>query len=100
MKDQINELLGTGKTVILDFYATWCGPCKVLTPILDEIISEDDGVALLKADIEESMDFAKEYGVRAVPTLIFMHGVNQDRSVGSLSKDQIKGMIEKIRSEK
>lgn len=97
MKDKIVELLGSGKTVILDFHATWCGPCKLMAPVLDEVVSED-GVALLKADIEENMDLAREYGVKSVPTLIFMSGVNQDRSVGSLGKPQIRKMIEKVRA--
>lgn len=63
-----NEIMGD--YVLVDFFATWCGPCKMLSPVMEEIASNRDSIKIVKVDIDEAMDVAREYGIMSVPTLI------------------------------
>lgn len=81
---------------ILDFYADWCMPCKVLAPILQDIEEEFNYITLEKINIEEDPDTAEKYSIRNVPTLIFFKDNKQvDKIVGVVSRDKIKTMIAK-----
>ena len=95
-KDNFNEMVIDSKTpVLVDFFATWCGPCKMLSPILEQVASEmGDRVVIAKVDIDECMDLAQEYGIVSVPTMIlFKDGAEVSRNIGFRGKPQIVEMI-------
>lgn len=95
-KDNFNEMVIDAKTpVLVDFFATWCGPCKMLAPILEQVAEEMDGkVVIAKLDIDECMELAQEYGIMSVPTMIlFKEGAEVSRSIGFRGKPQIIDMI-------
>lgn len=82
--------------VLVDFYATWCGPCKMLSPVLEEIANERSNISIVKVDIDESSDLARKYGVMAVPTLIlFKNGKEISKQTGFMSKDMLIDWINK-----
>ena len=76
--------------VLVDFWASWCGPCKMLAPVIDEIAAERDDIAVGKINVDEQMGLAIKYGVSGVPTVaLFKNGDIVERSVGYQSKDEI-----------
>ena len=76
--------------VLVDFWASWCGPCKMLAPVIDEIASERDDIAVGKINVDEQMGLAIKYGVSLVPTVaLFKNGDIVERSVGYQSKDEL-----------
>ena len=93
-----NEVKKNEKIVLVDFYATWCGPCKMLAPVLEQVADEvKDKAVIGKLDIDESLDIAKEYNVMSVPTMIlFKDGQEVDRIVGLRQKSQIIEAINNI----
>ncbi|MBQ7298299.1 MAG: thioredoxin [Clostridia bacterium] len=93
-----NEVEAAKGLVLLDFYATWCGPCKMLAPVLDEIGAELDDVKICKTDVDEAMALAGKFNVQSIPTVVlFRDGKVVDSFVGFRAKDQILAMIEKHR---
>lgn len=94
--DNFEEIIVNGdKPVLADFFATWCGPCKMLSPILEQIEQEmGDRVVVAKIDIDECMDIAQKYGIMSVPTMIlFQNGAEIERAVGFRQKAQIEELI-------
>lgn len=92
-----NDVLKSEKIVLVDFFATWCGPCKMLSPVLEQVSEESDKAVIAKLDIDESLDIAKEYNVMSVPTMIiFKEGKEVDRLVGLRQKSQILEAINNI----
>lgn len=90
-KDFEKEVLKNKETVLVDFYADWCGPCKMLGPIMDEISKE---VPVYKINVDGAEDLAKEYGVFSIPCVIaFKEGKEINRSVGLRSKEDILKMV-------
>ena len=78
------------KPVIVDFFADWCGPCKMLAPVLDELSGESDEAVIYKLNVDESPDIANQFGVTSIPTMIsFKDGSEFKRHVGILPKDAI-----------
>ncbi|HXR05487.1 MAG TPA: thioredoxin [Verrucomicrobiae bacterium] len=84
--------------VLVDFWAEWCGPCKMIAPLLDELADEYDGkVKIGKVNIDEQQNLAAEYGVRAIPTLlVFQNGQVADQLVGARSKRDLKASLDRV----
>lgn len=84
------EVIKSEQPVIVDFWAEWCGPCKALAPILDEISSEVTGAKVVKVNVDESGELAQQYGIRGIPTLIFFKdGEVKSTLVGNQPKAEI-----------
>lgn len=91
-EENFNAVIATGKPVMIDFGATWCGPCKALAPRIEEIEKEYDGRAVIgTADVDECSDLAAQFRIRNVPTVLFFHGSDQpiDKSVGLVAKETL-----------
>ena len=98
MKDinaqEYSELLNSDSPVVIDFHATWCGPCKVLSPILEELSSEVEGVEFVKLDVDQHPDIAGANGVMGVPTVVMLKGGEvKERFVGVQPKEVIKEKV-------
>lgn len=93
MKDisekELKEVQNDGKKIILDVYASWCGPCKILTPILERIESDYPNIEFLKMDIQKNMEFAKENGIISIPTVILFNGNNEVKKITGLNKEDL-----------
>jgi len=85
------EVIKSEKPVLIDFWAVWCGPCKIIAPVVEEIASEYDGKAKVgKLDVDNNQQTAIKYGVRSIPTLlIFKDGKLKDTIIGAVPKGQI-----------
>lgn len=92
----LTEVLNNDKLVVIDFFAEWCGPCQMLTPIIKDLDIEYNGsVEFYKVNVDESQDCAIRYGVTAMPTLIFFkNGEEVEREVGFLEKEELKKIID------
>ena len=92
-ESNFNEMIASGKPVMVDFGATWCGPCKALAPRIEEIEKEYEGKAMIgTADVDECSDLAAKFRIRNVPTVLFFKGGSDqpvDKSVGLVAKETI-----------
>lgn len=88
------EVLQSDKTVLVDFYADWCGPCKMLSPVVDAVASENENIKVVKVNVDNAQDLAIKYQVMSIPTLVVIkNGQEINRSVGVVSKSQIEEMV-------
>ena len=90
-----DELLQSEKLVIVDFWATWCGPCRMLSPLLDEVEAEmADKIEVVKVNVDDADEIAMRFRIMSIPTLLFFkNGAMVDRSVGAMPKS---ALVEKI----
>jgi thioredoxin 1 len=93
-----DEVINSGKPVVLDFWATWCGPCRVIAPYIDELASEYGDKAIVgKVNVDEDSELAAEYGVRNIPTVLFIKdGQLIDKQVGAAGKEVFVQKLEAI----
>ena len=95
-ENDFNDFIAKNELSVVDFYATWCPPCKMLAPIMEEIGDQAKGFQVAKIDIDQAIEVANEYGVMSIPTLIFFKdGKELQRLVGFRNKDEIMQEINK-----
>lgn len=89
--NNIKEVLASAPVVLVDFWAVWCGPCRALGPIVEEVASEFEGkIVVGKCNVDEAQDISMEYGIRSIPTIIFFkNGEPVDKTIGLVPKEEI-----------
>ena len=94
-KDNFSDILKSEKTVLLDFYADWCGPCKMMSPIVDEIAGENPQYLVGKINVDNEPELANEFAVMSIPTLVVIkNGQIVNQSAGARPKQSILAMLE------
>ena len=88
------EVLGSDKTVLVDFWASWCGPCKMLSPVVDQVGEEREDIKVCKINVDDEPDLAGKYGIMSIPALkVFKNGQVVNESVGVVPKTKILEML-------
>lgn len=88
------EVIASDKPVLIDFWASWCGPCRMLSPVVDEISDERDDIKVGKINVDEEPDLSKQFGIMSIPTLVVMDGGQiKNKSVGVIPKEKILEML-------
>ena len=88
------EVLNSDKTVLIDFYADWCGPCKAYSPIVESVAAENEDIKVVKIDIDSEQDLAIKYQVMSIPTtVVIQNGQETNRAVGMMSKSDLLEMV-------
>lgn len=88
------EVIKSGIPVLVDFYADWCGPCKMMSPIVDEIAEEESEIKVCNINIDQAMEIAQKYRVMSIPTFIaFKNGEEAGRQIGAVSKGELLSLI-------
>ena len=89
-----SEVMSRDKTVLIDFWAEWCGPCRMMSPVIDEIADEVSDVKVCKVNVDEASDLASMFGIESIPTLIVIkNGQTVNKSIGLISKEQVLSLI-------
>ena len=88
------EVLKSDKTVLVDFWAVWCGPCRMLSPVVDQVAEENPDIKVCKVNVDEEQQLAIKYGVMSIPTLLVFKGVELvNQSVGVIPKEEVLNLI-------
>lgn len=94
-EEEFYEEMKEGK-VLVDFFATWCGPCKMLSPVIEQVEKEHPELKVLKVDVDELPSIAAKYGIQAIPTLfLFNDGTKVNHGMGYMNKNQLENFIQK-----
>ena len=94
-KENFNEVINNNETVLVDFWAPWCGPCTMLGPVLEEVASEVNNAVISKVNVDEESDLAREFRVSSIPTvLVFKNGKLAKTSVGYIAKAQVLKLLD------
>lgn len=95
-EEAFTKILESGEPMLVDFFATWCGPCKMLAPLIEELAADYEGkLHVLKLDTDENQSVAMNYGIMNIPTVVLFQGGNEvDRLVGVLPKESFTQMID------
>lgn len=92
--NSLDVVVANNKKVLVDLYATWCGPCKMLAPIVEKVSNEESDLVVLKVDIDENEDIAAAFGVEAIPTLlVFENGKLKHKNVGFIPENKVKELV-------
>jgi thioredoxin 1 len=96
--ENIKEVINSGKPVVIDFWAEWCGPCRMVGPVVEELAKEYDGkVVIGKMDVDNNVDTPNEYGIRNIPTILFFKdGQLVDKQVGAAQKTVLAAKVEAL----
>ena len=95
-KNNFEEIKKNDKPVLIDFYANWCGPCKMLSPIIDQIADEREDVVVAKVDVDKEVELAEKFGVFSIPTLVILkEGEVVHQSAGARPKAQILALLDR-----
>ena len=91
-----NDIISKNKTVLVDFWAEWCGPCRIIGPVIEELANEYEGKAIIgKLDVDSNQESSVKYEVRSIPTIItFKDGEIIDRQVGAVPKETLKNIVD------
>lgn len=97
-KDEFEKLIDNNKNVIIDFYANWCGPCKMLAPVIENVAKiQEDKVKFVKVDVDEAEELAKMFDIRSIPTVVYIkEKALANREMGFKTKEQILANIERF----
>lgn len=94
-KENFESIRNSEKPVLLDFYADWCGPCRMVSPIVDEIAEERDDIVVAKVNVDEENDLASEFGVFSIPTLVVLkNGKVANQAMGARPKEAILALLD------
>lgn len=96
--ENIKEIINSGKPVVIDFWAEWCGPCRMVGPVVEELAKEYDGkVVIGKMDVDNNVDTPNEYGIRNIPTILFFKdGQLVDKQIGATQKAVLAAKVEAL----
>ncbi|SDO79335.1 thioredoxin [Selenomonas ruminantium] len=88
------EVLDQQGTVLIDFWAEWCGPCRMLSPVIDEVAAENPSIKVGKVNVDEQQELAAQFGIMSIPTLlVFKNGQKVNESLGLIPKEQVEKLI-------
>ena len=96
--ENINEMIESGKPVVIDFWAEWCGPCRMVGPVVEELSKEYEGQVLIgKMDVDENVDTPNKYGIRNIPTILFFKdGQIVDKQIGATQKAVLEAKVKAL----